>query len=127
MLRSRAGFGRARGLSCSGERAGVAPCVPIHVVFQVKHFQETGTGDFVPVHEPSAFWVDEVVDAALHARGKDRRTPQAMTAQAVCEAVLDPGPENRIVVGVATFAPAAILVLDAFEPRAALSSQVDSC
>ena len=96
------------------------PGVAIHVVFQVKHFRKTGAGRLVL--GPRAVEIlraAEILDAAFEdgifgivERAQTHDGPRGLRRGAGALPF-----ENRVVVGVATFAPAAVFALDAFEPR----------
>ena len=95
--------------------------VPIHVVFQVKDLRETGAGGFVfGPGTVGVLGVNKILDAATKGFGvgvaegaEGHHRPGGLGSGARPLAF-----EDRIVVSVAAFAPAAIGVLDAFEPVA---------
>src|SRR2546429_2299973 len=99
------------------------PGVAIHVVFQIENLRKTGAGRFLL--GPGTVFVlraGEILDAALQAR--TIRIVECAEAhdrpRGLCRGARSLALENRIVVGVAAFAPAAVLVLDTFEPVASL-------
>src|SRR5690606_24077048 len=95
---------------------------PVHVVLEVEHFRETRTRDFaLGPRTVLILHADEVLDTALHTRTERViEREQAHDGPSGLRGGARPLPfVNRIVVGVAAFAPAAIGTLHALEPVAA--------
>ena len=114
------GGGAFEDFAVRGEREQ-RPGVAIDVVFQVENLRETGAGGFLL--GPGAVGVlraDQILDAAFE-RGIVRvaeRTQAHDGPGGLRRGAWPAALENRVVVSVATLAPAAVLVLHAFQPVA---------